>query len=50
MKKKTLNIKINKKDTTGLFSGKFKTQVFKDKKDKLELIEKKEEKDFRKDV
>lgn len=41
MKKNIL--KVNKKDTNGLFSGKYKTQVFKDKKDKLKKLEKKEE-------
>ena len=37
-------IKINKKDSTGLFSGKFKKQEFADKKDKLEKEFKKQEK------
>lgn len=29
------NIKVNKMDSVGLFSGRFKVQVFKTKKDKL---------------
>lgn len=41
-KDKELEIQINKKDSTGLFSGKFKPQEFADKKDKLEKISKKE--------
>lgn len=39
--KKDVEIAVNKKDSVGLFSGKFKSQEFKDKKDKLEQEEKK---------
>lgn len=47
MKKKKISddleeqAKISKKDSVGLFSGKYKTQEFADKKDKLEKEEKK---------
>ncbi|MFN8670934.1 MAG: hypothetical protein U0457_02495 [Candidatus Sericytochromatia bacterium] len=42
MKNKTdLEIKANKKDSVGLFTGKFKTQVFKSKKELLEQEQKK---------
>lgn len=39
--KKDVEIVVNKKDSVGLFSGKFKSQEFKDKKDKFEQEEKK---------
>lgn len=41
-KKIDINIKLNKKDTNELFTGKYKIQVFADKKDKLEKINKKD--------
>lgn len=40
--KKNLEIKLNKKDSNELFTGKYKTQVFADKKDKIEKLNKKE--------
>jgi hypothetical protein len=39
--KKEIELKLNKKDSNELFTGKYKTQVFADKKDKLEKISKK---------
>lgn len=46
MKKKKKNqndlFLLNAKDTNGLFSGKYKTQVFKNKKDILKIQENKQ--------
>ncbi|MFN8575606.1 MAG: hypothetical protein U0354_01990 [Candidatus Sericytochromatia bacterium] len=39
--KKDIEIQMNKKDSNELYSGKYKTQVFADKKDKLEKEHKK---------
>lgn len=39
--KKDIDIQLNKKDSNELYSGKYKTQVFADKKDKLEKEHKK---------
>lgn len=35
-------VKVNKKDSNGLFSGRFKNQVFKGKKEKLKKLQEKE--------
>jgi hypothetical protein len=35
-RKSKLEVLVNKVDSVGLFSGRYKSQVFKDKRDKLE--------------